>query len=182
FDVPRLRTMTNRNYLSSGIALAFHAHRDTWYSAPPAQINWWVPVFGMTADNGIAFHPEYWDSPMPNTSHVYNYEDWKRHGRTAAVAQVGKDERVQPEPLQSVNLKSAIRPIVEPGSFILFSGAQLHSSIPNMTDATRFSIDFRTTDIADLKDFRGAPNVDSACTGTNLGDFLRGDDFEHLPA
>src|SRR5258708_21977491 len=33
FDVPRMRTSTSENYLTSGIAYAFHPHRDTWYSA-----------------------------------------------------------------------------------------------------------------------------------------------------
>jgi hypothetical protein len=182
FDVPRLRSMTNREYLSSGIALSFHPHRDTWYSAPLSQINWWVPVFGMTVENGIAFHPEFWDHPIANTSHVYNYEEWKRTGRSAAAAQIHKDTRVQPEPLEAVDLETAIKPVVEPGSFILFSAAQLHSSIPNKTDETRFSIDFRTVDINDIAAFRGAPNIDSRCTGTTLGDFLRADTLEKLPA
>ena len=34
FDVPRLRSATSDDYLSTGIAYAFHPHRDTWYSAP----------------------------------------------------------------------------------------------------------------------------------------------------
>lgn len=34
FDVPRMRSSTSDNYLTSGIALAWHPHRDTWYSAP----------------------------------------------------------------------------------------------------------------------------------------------------
>ena len=40
FDVPRLRTSTSDGYLTSGLAYAWHPHRDTWYSAPPSQINW----------------------------------------------------------------------------------------------------------------------------------------------
>jgi len=28
---------------------------------------------------------------------------------------------------------------------------------------------------------RGAPNVDSACTGTTMRDYLRGDDFARIP-
>ena len=38
FDVPRMRSAYPTDYLTSGIAYAFHAHRDTWYSAPPSQI------------------------------------------------------------------------------------------------------------------------------------------------
>jgi len=48
FDVPRLRTSTSDNYLTTGIACAFHPHRDTWYSAPQCQLNWWIPVYEIT--------------------------------------------------------------------------------------------------------------------------------------
>ena len=34
FDVPRLRTMAHGDYLNAGLAYQFHAHRDTWFSAP----------------------------------------------------------------------------------------------------------------------------------------------------
>lgn len=35
FDVPKMRSSTSDNYLTAGIAYAWHPHRDTWYSAPP---------------------------------------------------------------------------------------------------------------------------------------------------
>ena len=59
FDVPRLRTSTSNDYLTTGIAFAFHPHRDTWYSAPFSQINWWIPIYPVVADNVMAFHPQY---------------------------------------------------------------------------------------------------------------------------
>lgn len=39
FDVPKMRSSTSDNYLTTGIAYAWHPHRDSWYSAPPCQIN-----------------------------------------------------------------------------------------------------------------------------------------------
>ncbi len=36
FDVPRMRSSTSGGYLTTGIAYAWHPHRDTWYSAPLA--------------------------------------------------------------------------------------------------------------------------------------------------
>ena len=45
FDVPRMRSAYPSDYLTSGIAYAFHPHRDTWYSAPFCQLNWWMPIF-----------------------------------------------------------------------------------------------------------------------------------------
>jgi hypothetical protein len=53
--------------------------------------------------------------------------------------------------------------------------------VPNTSGKTRFSIDFRTVHIEDVRARREAPNVDSACTGTSLRDFLRAKDFERFP-
>ena len=63
----------------------------------------------------------------------------------------------------------------------MFSGAQLHSSVPNTSGKTRFSIDFRTVDLDDVIAKRGAPNVDASCTGTTMRDYLRGSDFSNIP-
>ena len=56
---------------------------------------------------------------------------------------------------------------------MLFSGAQLHASIPNTSGTARFSVDFRTVDVADLLAGCGAPLVDADCTGTAIRDFCR---------
>jgi ectoine hydroxylase-related dioxygenase (phytanoyl-CoA dioxygenase family) len=62
--------------------------------------------------------------------------------------------------------------VVPPGGIIVFSGAHLHSSVPNTSGYTRFSIDFRTVNTGDLKNRLGAPNLDSECTGTTMRDYL----------
>ena len=64
FDVPRLRSAYPSHFLSSGIAYAFHPHRDTWYSAPMCQINWWIPVYPLDANNAMGFYPSYFDTPV----------------------------------------------------------------------------------------------------------------------
>ena len=71
--------------------------------------------------------------------------------------------------------------ITEVGGVILFSGANMHSTVENNSGKTRFSIDFRTVNIEDLESGRAAPNIDSACTGTTLGDYTRASDLEPLP-
>jgi hypothetical protein len=181
FDVPRLRTAAPSNYLTTGIAYAFHPHRDTWYSAPQNQINWWMPVWPLLPENAMAFHPRYWSQPLRNGSRTYNYKRWNAESRYIAASQIGKDTRVQPKPEEEVETKPYVCLLPPPGGTICFSGAQLHSTIPNTTDVTRFSIDFRTVHIDDVWEGRGAPNIDSSCTGTSLGDFLRGSDFERIP-
>ena len=63
----------------------------------------------------------------------------------------------------------------------MFSAAQMHSSVPNTSGKTRFSIDFRLVNIDDVAAKRGAPKMDEQCTGTTMRDYLRGTDFSHIP-
>jgi hypothetical protein len=67
------------------------------------------------------------------------------------------------------------------GQAYVFSANHLHSTVPNTSPLTRYSIDFRTVHFDDVMGRIGAPNVDSACTGTTIGDYLRASDFTHLP-
>lgn len=182
FDVPRMRTSTSDDYLKVGIAYAFHPHRDTWYSAPMCQINWWMPIYPIVPENAMAFHPRYWSQAVRNGSAGYNYAEWNRTSRHNAAQFVKEDTRKQPKPEEPMELDPQIRVIAPPGGILLFSAAQMHSSVPNTSGRTRFSIDFRTVHIDDVKSRRGAPNVDSECTGTTMCDYLRGTDVMHVPA
>lgn len=181
FDVPRLRTSTAQGYLTTGIAFAFHPHRDTWYSAPMCQLNWWMPVYPIEPNNGMAFHPYYWDHPVKNSSEIYNYQDWVKNSRFIAAQQTKKDTREQPKPQEEMQLDPQTRILTPPGGMTIFSAAQMHSSIPNTSQVTRVSIDFRTVNIDDVKNRCGAPNIDSHCTGTTMGDYLRVSDLTHIP-
>jgi hypothetical protein len=181
FDVPRLRTMTHGEYLTAGLAYAFHPHRDTWYSAPLCQINWWLPVYDIESDSALAFHPQYWSHPVKNGSSGYNYYAWNQTGRKMAAQQIKTDTRPQPRPEEPIDLDPQVRVVTKVGGLLLFSGAQLHSTVPNTSGRTRFSIDFRTVHFDDVMAKRGAPNIDSACTGTMLRDYLRGSDFARMP-
>jgi hypothetical protein len=180
FDVPRLRSMTSE-FLNAGLTLQFETHRDTWFSAPFCQVNWWMPVYDVAESNVMAFHPRYFTGPTRNSSRDYDYFEWIQYGRTAAAAQIDVETRKQPELEEPVEMTPDIRVITPPGGILMFSGAQLHTTVPNTSGQTRFSIDFRTVHRRDVESGRGAPNVDSECTGTNLGDFLRATDLETLP-
>lgn len=121
FDVPRMRSATAHDYLNSGIAYAFHPHRDTWYSAPQAQFNWWFPVYEMDPGNGMAFHPLYFGRALPNSSETYNYYRWNLESRATASKQVGTDTRIQPRLTADVDVSPEVRPVVPVGGVMLFS-------------------------------------------------------------
>ncbi len=181
FDVPRLRTAFPSDYLSSGIAYAFHPHRDTWYSAPNSQINWWMPIYEIFPENSMAFHPRYWDESVRNSSNTYNYYTWNRNSRQNAAQHIKSDTREQPRPLVPLEPDPQVRVLARVGGALLFSAAQLHSTVPNTCGVTRFSIDFRTVHLDDVRSKSGAPNIDSAATGTTLRDYIRAKDHAHLP-
>lgn len=180
-DVPRLRVAYPADYLTTGIAYAHHPHRDTWYSAPACQLNWWMPLYDFDADRGMAFHPRYWQRKIRNSSRDFNYYRWNADGRKNAASHIKSDTRVQPHAEEPLELEPDVRFVVPVGGIILFSGAHLHSTVPNMTPKSRWSIDFRTVDIDDLAGRRGADIADSACTGTSIRDFVRVDDFAPMP-
>jgi len=181
FDVPRLRTATSDGYLTSGLGYVFKPHRDTWYSPPNCQLNWWLPVYEIDQANCMAFHTDYWDKPLKNSSEEWNYQDWNSNGRKAAHNQGKVDKRRQSEALEAVRLDPQIRLVPEEDGLLVFSAAHLHSTVPNMSGRTRISIDFRTVHLDELETNGGAPNLDSVSTGTTIGDYLRARDLAHVP-
>lgn len=181
FDVPRMRTAFPGDYLKTGIAYAFHPHRDTWYSASMCQINWWMPVYELNSENCMALHPHYFGRAIKNGSSQYNYQRWNQESRFNAAKHVKVDTRVQPHAEEPLQLEPEIRLVCPVGGAYQFSAAHLHSTVPNTSNVTRFSIDFRTVHVDDVASRGGAANVDSECTGTTMGDYLRGTDFAHLP-
>lgn len=182
FDVPRLRSSTSDGYLTTGVAYAWHPHRDTWYSAPACQLNWWLPVYEVTQDNTMAFHPRYFRQAVANDSEGYNYYRWNVEHRGQHVASYTKvDPRPLPRATGPVELHPQLRLVPPVGGLMVFSGAHMHSSVPNVSGVTRYSIDFRTVNATDARERRGPPNIDSRCTGTTMRDYLRVSDLQRLP-
>ena len=144
FDVPRLRTATSDSYLTTGLAFAFRAHRDTWFSTPQSQLNWWIPVYDMTYDNCLAFHSRYWDKPIQHTSAEYNYYRWNKESRAAAATMVGTDTRKQPQATEPLGLDPQVRIISPVGRSHYFlrrpvalDGAKYKRSHPSRTATLR---------------------------------------------
>jgi hypothetical protein len=181
FDVPRLRTSTSDGYLTSGIAYAWHPHRDTWYSAPMNQLNFWMPVYAIDARNAMAFHPDYFDVEVPNTSAGYNYYEWNTKYRAAAATNVASETRPLPAPSGDVDISDPLILLPPVGGLIEFSGQHLHSSIPNTSGLTRYSIDFRIVHVHDIVTGARAQNVDARCTGSSIRDFIRASDCAPMP-
>jgi hypothetical protein len=140
-----------------------------------------MPIYDLTPDNCMAFHLQYWNRSVKNGSARYNYHSWNLESRYNAAQHVKGDTRVQPRFEEEIELEPQVRIICKVGGAFLFSAAQLHSTVPNTAGVPRYSIDFRTVHLDDVLARIGATNADSACTGTTMGDYLRGTDLSHLP-
>jgi hypothetical protein len=169
YDVPKPRTSFPVGHLTTGVAFAFPWHRDVWYSAPAQQVNWWLPIFPAREDNAMAFDLAKFAQEVPNNSADFDYYE-NNAGRLTAASQVTKEARPRPGAYEHQAGHELIM-LPAPGEVLLFSGAQLHTSIPNTSGRARYSVDFRTVDTQDLLAGRGAPLVDTRCTGTAIRDF-----------
>jgi hypothetical protein len=181
FDVPKMRSMAHGDYLRSGIAYALHPHRDTWYASPLCQQNRWLPIYGIDSQNCMAFFPRYWSRGVRNSSSSFNHYEWNLVGRRVAAQQIKEDTRKQPRAEEPMELEPQLRIVCKAGGTLLFSGAQMHATVPNTSGCTRFSIDFRSMDLDDVVAKRGAPHVASAPKGTTLWELYRASDFSRVP-
>ncbi len=180
-DVPRLRISTSHGYLTSGVAYAHHPHRDTWWSSPFQQVNWWMPIYEFSSESGMAFHPRYWERGVVNDSRLFDYYDWNTNQRKNAAQHVKSDTRWQPHALEELELQPEVRLVFPPGRRDCVFGRADALDGANTSGRTRYSFDFRTIDIGDVIAGRGAPNVDSAPAGTSLRDFKRLCDGARVP-
>ena len=146
------------------------SHRDTWGSNIHAQINWWAPVWPVTADRTIGIFPALWNTPVPNLSAEWNYEELMKDIR----AKNSSDYPMLPKCVTSPSLNEALPVIIQPGDIMAFSGAHLHCSIPNRTGLARISTETRTVSAHDLIHSRSAKNIDC---GASISHF---DWFHHI--
>jgi hypothetical protein len=147
-------------------------HRDTWGTNLYAQINWWAPVYPISAKRTMALYPTLWDRPLRNSTASYDLEALVKlaseKGREAITG-----EMAVPHVLEPIDPGQSIPVVMEPGSVLAFSGAHAHAGVPNSTDLTRFSMETRTVWIPDVESGIGAPNVDGAARWMAPGFFYR---------
>lgn len=132
------------------------AHRDSWGSMLPQQINWWAPVYPLDAGRTLLIYPDAWNRPVENDSAGWDLETLRREraaGRAAALPLLPTASR--PE---EWGAPAALLP--DPGDLVAFSAAHLHASAVNRTGRSRFNIEGRTVDVGELDAGRGAPDPD----------------------
>lgn len=173
YDVLRLRAVQHAGHQNPRAAAAYFAHRDTWYSNPLAQINFWLPLYDVSADQGFSIYPDYFLRPVKNSSAQFDYAEFKKYvgwqnHRTAAAPTF---QAVYPTATEPFDPSQARRFALRAGEILIFSAAHLHQTYANLSGQTRFSIDFRVVHLADQQAGQGAVNVDTCAVGSTLADY-----------
>ena len=128
-------------------------------------------MYPVQPSNAIGFDVSSFAMPVPNDSHRFDYYRHNAGRRTTARREVAREVQARPKALDHMPTEeTVVLPSV--GAVLLFSGAQLHRTIPNTSAVSRYSIDFRTVFVPDLVAGRGARCVDAHCTGTAIRDFV----------
>jgi hypothetical protein len=161
-DRPRLRFQVHSEAglapPSSRSTATVGFHRDTWGTNLAAQVNWWAPVWPITAERTFAIYPRLWHVPIPNNSAEFDLADVMERLRTAPES-VGSGQ-LAPRPTQAVDAAGGVPVVLDPGEIIAFSSAHAHVGVPNHSGLTRISLETRTVSISDVRARCGAPNVD----------------------
>jgi hypothetical protein len=154
-------------------------HRDTWGTNLYAQVNWWAPVYPITANRTFAFLPELFARPLKNNSSEFDIAAIMERNRGQGRP-VGQGEMV-PKLMEEIDVSAGQPVTIAPGEVIVFSSQHAHVGVPNSTDLTRISLETRTLRLFDLETGRGAPNVDGRARWISYGMFRRIADGKPLP-
>ncbi len=134
------------------------AHRDTWGSNLPAQVNWWAPLFDTTPERTLALFPGFFTRIVENNSADWNFQEMVQAHRTKSTPVYP----LLPTATEAPGWDDALVVSLLPGDLLCFSGAHLHASVPNTTNLTRLSFETRTVNRRDMAAGSGAPNVDGS--------------------
>jgi hypothetical protein len=152
-DRLRLRVVPSRAVASAPALASLPPHRDNWASGIAQQINWWMPLYPLASSRTMIVWPQLFRRAVENDSASWDFKA-VRSSREGAGALLPTALECPPSPGLPV--------LIEPGSLLAFSGAQLHASRNDASGSSRLSLDTRTVWIADLKAGRAAPDTDGA--------------------
>lgn len=170
YDPPRLRAIQSGAHAIPEAAAAYYAHRDTWYANPRAQVNVWIPLHDVAAEETFTLFPSAFGRAVENDSATFDYATWVE---TVGWQRPGGAARgVYPRALRSLDGQERYEFAAEAGTVLLFSAAHLHQTRAHASGRTRYSVDFRVVHLADHEAGLGAPDVDNRSTGAALVDYV----------
>lgn len=170
WDPLQLRVVPSQDSHQGRRIMPLPPHRDNWGSNIAQQINWWTPLYPLSAQRTILFYPSLWAEPVSNTSAAWDFEVLK------ALMAEGKAERypVLPVATEELPAAAAMPVVLQPGDLLAFSGQHLHGSVATEAGIARFSTESRTVTLRHVTAGLAAPNVDG-CAPRVVPDW-----FQHM--
>jgi hypothetical protein len=169
-DSVRLRAISPGLELVPEAAAAFHAHRDTWYGNPKAQVNGWLPLGPVDERNSFRFYLDDFTRAVANDSEVFDADDFQARGGFGRTS--SDPVSVYPRALKLSDSRTWDVTLEQDG-LLFFSAAHLHQTLPNLTPAVRFSLDFRFLRQSDWRQGHGAPDPDNRSRGSFVDSYHR---------
>ena len=164
--MPPLRVLTPQMRHLTEAAPVYYAHRDTWYANPLEQVNIWLPLVDVCAEESFEIYPHYFQKPIKNSSHEFDYSYFSSH----IGWQSSDSGQAQVYPRALDKLRGPCLSIEGPADSIwCFSGQHLHQSCRGQNH-TRVSIDFRC--LPHPRTSKLPQNVDNASLGSTRDDFF----------
>jgi hypothetical protein len=176
-DLLRLRMVPSGGHRDPAARHAYLVHRDTWYANPEAQVNVWIAVADVAAEEAFAIYTGYWDRPVRNGSARFAYDEWQELGGFQAP----DDRKVYPGAEEALG-EPGVRVPVRRGEALLFSGTHLHGTAGHDSGRTRLSLEIRTVHADDVARMRRRRRLDNLSRGSALRDYFRAADFTPYPA
>lgn len=176
FDPIRIRVVLPGGHNNPKAAPVYYAHRDTWYSHPESLIVWWMPLHDLDATETFRFYPDYFEKEVPNDSEIFNYDDWVKDGPALKIGWQKEDSGINGGYPQANMDTSGLEKVgfsCAAGDNLIFSGSQFHQTLCQDFDTIRFSLDFRIAHLDDVKENKGAPNIDNRSLGSTLKDYIQ---------
>jgi hypothetical protein len=145
-------------------------HRDTWGTNLYAQVNWWAPVYPISAGRTVALYPTLWSKPVANSS-----ADFDIGAAISAHRQTSRSKPIEyvPHFTEAISGEPMVPIVIDPATIIAFSGAHAHAGVPNHTGLTRISLETRTLWIEDHLSGTGTVNIDGSAALISPGLFRR---------
>ncbi len=178
FDPLRLRIIQGGGHKNPAAKAVYYPHRDTWYGHPQSLIVGWIPLDDLMSEETFVFYPDYLRRVADNDSEIFDYDAWVREGWSLKIGWQDPEAGLRARYPQ---MRAAIDDDTEvlgfdcrAGELLLFAGAHLHQTRAQEGERTRYSLDFRLVDLADVEAGRGAPNVDNRSRGSAVPDYIRG--------
>ena len=156
FDRIRLRVVPSRADIDHPRLQTLPPHRDTWASGIMAQVNWWLPLYPLSASRTMLLWPRAYRRAIANDSSNWSFEAFKSAGRHSA----GRDSYPLLPTARTAPAERGLPVLIEPGQILGFSAAHLHAGTSDASGRTRFSVDSRTVWDPDRRAGHGAPNMD----------------------